>query len=322
MPIRAGCRCASITLRPLEAGLTAATTEADDTGNFVLRNVAPGQYSLIAERDRYLASRAPRRGALRMPVSFYIGDGEKIQDLVFRLRPWAVVSGKVKFDDGEPAPGVRVDLYREVHTRGRHGYAIVKSAATDDRGEYRVYGLDAGAYLVAADGRRSTPPGYQEQPRVDSEGRELLSTGYATTFYPQTGKLSGAVPVRAGYGQELDGIDIVFDLVTRVKIRGSVTSGISGQKLDNAAITLARVDSSALGTIPTQAFAKFGDRANFEIADVAPGSYLLEAQAGGEAGTTLVGSTILTVSSDDVNNVDLIAEPALGWSGEIMDSLC
>jgi hypothetical protein len=49
-------RRAHVTLRPLQAGLSATGAEADERGNFVLRRIPAGLYSLIAERDGYLPS--------------------------------------------------------------------------------------------------------------------------------------------------------------------------------------------------------------------------------------------------------------------------
>src|ERR1700685_2945285 len=142
-----------------------------------------------------------------MPPSFYVAGGEKITNITFRLRPWAVLAGKVKMDDGEPGVGGRVELYREYRTRGRHGYGVVSAAITNDRGEYRVYGLQPGTYFVAAVyDKAPLVPGAQDQPPTDALGRELPLTGYTTTFFPNTEKLSEALPVRVDSGQDLSGI--------------------------------------------------------------------------------------------------------------------
>jgi hypothetical protein len=53
---------------------------------------------------------------------------------------------------------------------------------------------------------------YQDQPRIDEAGREIPSDTYATTFYPDTLKLSEAVPVRIAAGAEIGGIDLFLNL--------------------------------------------------------------------------------------------------------------
>jgi hypothetical protein len=311
-------RRAHVTLRPLQAGLSAAGVDADDTGNFTIRKIAPGLYSLIAERDGYLTSATCRRGALRMPPEFYIAGGDKITDITFRLRPWAVLAGKVRMDDGEPGVGVRVELYREYRTRGRHGYGVVSAVATNDRGEYRVYGLQPGAYFVAAVyDKAPLVPGAQDQPPTDALGRELPLTGYTTTFFPNTEKLSEALPIRVDSGQDLSGIDLTLQRVLKVKVRGQVTSGISGARLGRATMTLARADASMQGAIPTPAKAIFDRDGFFEMANVVPGAYVIQVEAS-DNGKTLSGRRFLTVSSDGEANVELVVAAPQPWPGAIV----
>lgn len=309
-------RRAHVTLRPLESGLAGATAEADDKGSFLLRGIAPGHYSLIADRDGYLASSTFTAGGLREPAAFYIGSGDHVTSVEFRLLPWAVLSGRVRFDDGEPAGNTRVDLYREYYSRGRHTFGVAASALTNDRGEYRVFGLQPGAYFLAATYARQTPPGYVEQPRVDSGGHDLPATGYTTTFYPNTPKLTESIPVRLDYGQELEGADLSLMRVRKVKIRGRVTSGVSGVALTNAGITLAIADSSGFATIATPARPSFDREGNFELPDVASGSYIVRIDAT-DTGIALSGRTPLTVSNDDIDGLELLAAPVLTWPGRI-----
>lgn len=244
-------RRAQVVLRPIDSGLTTIGVEGDEKGNFVIRDILPGGYTLLATRDGYLGSSTCLRGALRMPAVIAIGSGQRITNVTFRLRPWAVVAGRIKFDDGEPAVGVRVDAYREHRSKGRRGYTVMAAVRTNDRGEYRMYGLQPGAYVFAAVYEKAAPvPGYHEQARVNAEGKGLPVLAYTTTFYPNTVKLSEAVPVRLEYGQESGGIDLFLRLVRKVKIHGQVTSGITGQVVTTAAIVLQRMDSHNTGTLP------------------------------------------------------------------------
>jgi hypothetical protein len=213
-------RRAHVVLRPMVAGVTAIGVDADDKGNFAMRDIAPGRYTLLAQRDGYLPSSTGLRGTLRMPAVIDIGSGQQITDLTFRLRPWAVLCGRIRYDDGEPAVNLRVDAYRQSWSKGRLQYSLAMSVGTDDRGEYRMHGLQPGAYVIAAAYDKAMTPGYVEQGAVDAEGRELPATSYATTFYPDTVKLSEAVPVRLEYGQEVGGLDQFLLKVRKLKAAG------------------------------------------------------------------------------------------------------
>jgi hypothetical protein len=280
-------RRAHIVLRPLEAGITTIGAEADDKGTFSVQQIPAGRYRLTAEREGYLPSSTCWRGALRMPPVVTIGSGQSITNLSFRLRPWAVLGGRIKFDDGEPAVNARIDVYRELHSKGRHFYSLANGARSNDRGEYRIFGLEPGVYLIAVTHERAIPvANYTEQPRRDAEGRELPVYGYATTFYPSTTKLTEAVPVRLEYGSEQPVIDVFLKPVRKVKIRGRVTSGLSGRLVSSPGITVARLDAGKNGTLASAAAVRLGG-AGFEIRDVTPGQYLLEVDAS-------EGSTMLT----------------------------
>ena len=52
-------RRAHIVLHPLESGLSATGSDADDEGHFLLRDIPTGLYSLSAERDGFLTSTQP-----------------------------------------------------------------------------------------------------------------------------------------------------------------------------------------------------------------------------------------------------------------------
>ncbi len=221
-------------------------------------------------------------------------------------------------DDGEPGVGVRVELYREYRTRGRHGYGVVSAAITNDRGEYRVYGLQPGSYFVAAVyDKAPLVAGAQDQPLTDALGRELPPTGYTTTFFPNTEKLSEALPVKVDSGQELSGIDLSLRRVLKVKVRGTVTSGISGARLGRATMTLSRADASALGAIQTSVKAVFDREGYFEMANVVPGTYVIQVEAS-DNGKSLSGRRFLNVSSDGEENVELVVAAPQPWPGAIV----
>ncbi len=311
-------RRAHVTLHPLEAGLSATGTDADDQGHFALRDIAAGLYALSAERDGFLTSVAPLRGGLRMPSSFHLAPGDKLGDLTFRLRPWAVMGGRVRYDDGEFGIGVRVELYRTEHIRGRSAYNLAASAMTNDRGEFRIYGLAPGAYLIACVYDPPPTPNYREQPMTDAQGRELPAMGYTTTFFPDTELMSQAVPVRLDYGQELTGLDLSLRLTRKVEMSGHIVNAVTGRVLPDASITLERVDQTGEGTMPTNARPSFDRDNNFQITGVSPGSYRLSAQTAGDSGAALAGHTLLVTGNEDVDNIEVVASPLESWAGRIV----
>ena len=309
-------RRAQVSLRPAEGGSGGLVQTTGETGAFSFSNVAAGRYTITVLRDGYLPQSAGRVGAYKMPPIFSVRSGDTVR-FTFRMTAWAIVSGKVKFDDAEPAVNVAVQLYREFYARGRHGYALAATTRTDDRGDYRVHGLEAGSYYVAALYQSpSLPPNAQEQPRTDPSGSPSPELSYAVTFFPEVQKLADAVAVRLTPGQEVAGIDIFLTLVHTVRIHGRVTSALGGKVITAPSITLRWNDPDNTGSVSAPVNVTFDADQNFEIRGVTSGPYLVIA-TGTDDGAALSARTPLSVGDSDVASLDIVVGPEQLWKGKI-----
>ncbi len=310
-------RRAYVVLRAAEAGVAPIGIDADDQGHFAIRDIPAGQYSLLAQRDGFLTSNHARLGGFRLPVIFKLQDGQHLSGVEIRLRPWAVVAGRVRFGDGEPAVGVSVQVYREVHYLGRHNYVVVGGARTDDRGEYRVHGLPAGAFFVVAVYERpALVPGAEEQAPLDAYGQPAPVETYTSTFFPGSYKLTEARPVQLETGREIDGIDIFLQRVRKVTIHGRVTSGLSGEVIRNPTVTLERTDVHGTGGLSLPVTLSTDRQGRFELKDVTPGPYVLGVDAS-EQGTPLAARLLMTVGESPIDDLAIVARPEQEWLGRV-----
>ena len=308
---------AQVALRPADSGNGGLVQTTDETGVYSFPKVAPGRYTITVLRDGYLRQTAGRIGAYKMPPIFSARSGDTIRSFAFRMTAWAVVSGKVKFDDAEPAVNVTVQLYREFYSRGRHGYALAASTQTDDRGDYRVHGLEPGAYYVAAVYQAAPlPPDAKEQRRPDPLGNPAPELHYAVTFFPEVQKLADAVAVRVTPGQEVAGIDIFLTLVHTVRIHGRVTSALGGKVVQAPSITLRWNDPDNTGSISAPVNVAFDADHNFEIRGVTTGPYLV-ITTGVEDSKALSARTPISVGDADVANLDIVIGPEQIWKGKV-----
>ena len=310
-------RRAQVLLKPADSKGTSLYQTTDESGGFSFPNVATGRYIITVQRDGYLPLSAGRIGDYKMPPIFSVNSGETISSFVYRMTPSGVVSGKVKFDDAEPAVNVAVQLYRSFYERGRHGYAAAASARTDDRGEYRVHGLEPGSYYVAA--LYQAPPrpsGAQEQTRKDALGNPLPEMSYAVTFFPQVQKMSDAVPVNIAPGDEVGGIDIFLTLVHTVHVRGRVLSALKGGVVASPSVTLRMNDSDNTASVSAPLNVVVDKDQNFDIQGVTAGPYLLMA-SGTEDGVALTGRVPINIGDADVANADVVVGPESLWNGKI-----
>lgn len=279
--------------------------------------VTPGRYVITVQRDGYLPLSAGRIGDYKMPPIFSVNSGQTISSFVYRLTPSGIISGKVKFDDAEPAVNVAIQLYRSFYDRGRHGYAVAGSTRTDDRGEYRVHGLEPGSYSIAALYQAPPRPAdAAEQTRKDALGNPLPEMSYAVTFFPQVQKMSEAVPVKIAPGDEVGGIDIFLTLVHTVHVRGRVLSAIQGGAIASPAVTLRWNDSDNTASVNAPINVVVDKDQNFDIQGVTAGPYLLMASGTGQ-GVSLTGRVPINIGDADVANADVVVGPEALWTGKV-----
>jgi hypothetical protein len=134
---------AVVRLEPVpQSGGKQLTTRAGRSGQFFFPVIAPGIYLLVALSDGYF----PVAYGQRLPI----GRGTPIQVTVesdffaeLRLRHKGALTGRVLDENGVGRAGVSVLAYR-----ARLPLLSAGSALSDDRGVFRIHGLDPGKYWV------------------------------------------------------------------------------------------------------------------------------------------------------------------------------
>ncbi len=308
---------ATVVLKPADTHLTARSDTTDDKGRFLFAGVSPGRYSLEVARDGFLTANAAWFSDYHFPPVFTVRSGQDLTGLTFKLYPWCILAGRISFNDAEPSVGAEVTLYRDTWWRGRHVYAVAGRAVTDDRGEYRIHGLDPGSYLVSASWNKPVlVAGAREEPRRDEQGRALPDEAYAVTFYPDAQRLLDAVPLHLGYGEEANGVDIFLSTARSIRIHGHVTSGIGGGPVESPTITLRRTGADNTASITVPASIDTMKNGDFQISGVVPGSYYVVAEADVN-GNRLMARRLVTTGDENIANIELLAAPVERWHGSI-----
>jgi len=294
-----------------------ATTDVD--GRFELRDLPSGQWTLSASKPGYVTQRLGQRRPFETVSPIELGDGQRMDGANFALVRGGVINGRVQDDVGDPVANVRVRVQRSQMFEGRRRLVNVGvDDETDDTGAFRLYGLAPGDYYVSAT-LRANP--------FDSSGD---TSGYAATYYPGTGNVTDAQRVTVGAGEELN---IGFSLlpVRLVRVSGTVVSQ-SGE-VGGGAVMLTNNADSGEGPIASMGGGIQAD-GTFTIANVAPGSYVLNARAGigiaigmgsgrGRGGATRVGdneigSVPVVVGDSDVTGVTIAMTRGASIAGTIV----
>jgi hypothetical protein len=194
---------ATVGLIPNGSGRAAgprATSDAE--GKFRFANLKPGRYELIAERSGLLKP----HGATGGPSTLNLIAGQTLKDLRIHLTPGLIITGKVSSDSGAPLQDIEVMASRVTYHRS--GVPMLQPctattnarANTDERGEYRLFGLEPGTYYVSAAMKRPVGTGM-----FGPLGRDNTCV---TAFYPGAIDLADAVPVVLRARTDASGIDI------------------------------------------------------------------------------------------------------------------
>jgi protocatechuate 3,4-dioxygenase beta subunit len=86
------------------------TAETDETGRFSFQSLHPGRYSLTADRAGYARQTYGARGSSTSGTPLVLVAGQQLKDILFRLAPAALISGRVLDEEGEPPPANAVAM--------------------------------------------------------------------------------------------------------------------------------------------------------------------------------------------------------------------
>lgn len=135
---------------------------------------------------------------------------------VIRLNRKPVVTGVVTDADGRPLSRARVELYQSDHTEWGFVLRQTQSAATDDRGIYRIaLEQPSRVWVKASHSEISFPFGGGER-----------TTG--VVFAPNSPDLSGAQPISLGWDQPAAQVDVALPWAPDVALAVTVRSGATG----------------------------------------------------------------------------------------------
>jgi protocatechuate 3,4-dioxygenase beta subunit len=275
-----------------------AAAISDSDGHFSFDTLAPGRYRVTASRNGYV-NRGPRPGGMNFVT---LSSGQQVTDFVLRLTPSAVIAGRVTTEGDEPLPNVSVEAMKYTYQNDRRQLTEVGMSTTNDRGEYRIWGLPPGRYYIHA-----------THPR----GEAMRPGGlvYVPIFYPGVTDLSRTQPLELHPGNEATGIDLNFVPTRSVRVSGRVLNS-SSQPDKGAQVTL--VGTTASSTFPVGQ-ASCDAKGIFEIRGVPPGSYTLIAEQYGnsEGDKVMRGRTSIDVGETNVNDAEVVTGPGSIVSGHV-----
>jgi hypothetical protein len=186
----------------------------------------------------------------------------------------------------------------------------VSSAQTDDRGQYRIFGLNPGEYyLKAVD---SSEPDPNTLVHEASWIRDLLGSEYAPAYYPGVAQASQAQVVSVKAGDEVQA-DIFMQRAKTVEIAGHVIGRDGPAKNTWVNLKLAADDFGIDRQTTTD------EKGSFELKGVPPGSYVIFAyQRDEENGVYEArGQQKVEVSDENIDSITISLGGGTSFQGRV-----
>jgi hypothetical protein len=288
-----------VTIRAFSSALPPQNAVSDRDGKFRVTGLSPVVYLASASLPAYTP--AARDPDSTQATSYRIGD-----DINLVLLKGGVIAGTVTTSNGDPVVGisVRAQMIRDgTGQKSRYG-ATARERVTDDRGNYRIYGLPAGTYLVMAGG--------------GSRYFGVVNGAYendAPTYSPSSVRDTAAeINVRAG--EEITNVDIRYRSEPGRVISGNASGPLAQEPYSTSIILTSTLDGGP--QLSESVYQEAGGR-GFTFTGVADGNYYLTAESffpGGELGISDVKR--IKVTGTDVTDVELVTKPLGSISGRVV----
>ena len=310
----------------------------NDDGAFAFRSLPEGRFSLSAAKASYVktsyGSTIPGRPGTSIPIS----PEQSTFEVTLHLPKGAVVAGVIRDSSGRAIQDVTVSAIR-VSPNNRAASELSQSVLTSDRGEFRLFGLQPGSFVIVASApvfgsmremSLLTTAGLNELLADVRAGREVTAKQtieaqagrlvLVPLFFPGVPSPSEAQRIELHMGEERTGIDFMLQPVSSGTIEGEISSSDGGPLPPVNLRLLAKAPPIPFRywTVPSLTGA-VGPDGRFRYSPVVRGTYLLTAAA--NRGTTsqapLWAEAEVDFSGVDVVGLRLVMRRGVEVSGTV-----
>jgi protocatechuate 3,4-dioxygenase beta subunit len=299
------------------------TVRSDGDGHFLLKDVPAGRYKFFALHAGYVKLNYRSRGGAEDGAVLSLRAGQKVDDILFRLTRAAVITGILTSESGEPLTGAMVAALRkptedeiEDQNRGarQRQFVTVGASRTDDRGQYRIFGLNPGEYYLRA--TDLTYPDAAFGLEQDYWVQQNMGSEYAPAYYPGTAQLGQAETISVRAGEETQA-DLSLQRIKYVEISGEVIGLKGPEKGAWVSLTSTGTESSEIDEGHNNTT---DEKGHFTLKGVPPGSYILAAYQRSEDGDSynVSGRQKIEVTEESKQSVTLYVGLGANFDGRVI----
>ncbi len=271
-------------------------------GHYELSVPAPDAYIITASKSGYATVEFGQQRPGEVGTRVRMASSETAERTDFTLPRAGAISGRVVDENGDPIEGATVSLLESQFVDGR-GRLLTSGKdgsrrQSDDRGRFRLFGIQPGRYILAA--------------TVASAGPHRL-TGYATTYYPGAANATEAEPLAIGGGDDRP-VEIHMLPGRASKVSGTAFNS-RGDPYGGRLLISRSQRSGAIAEMP--AAATVHADGSFEFTNVAGGDYVIQAVERGFPGGEFAFQYV-TVADADVGGITIRTSPGSTMHGHIV----
>ncbi len=240
-------------------------TVTDHDGYYRINNLAAGAYEVSPSAPVFVVS-GNNNQKTKMVV---VAEDEPVENINFALVRGGVITGKVTDADGRPLIMQQVLLFPADAPEPQQGRPplrplfMANAVTTDDRGVYRMFGLVAGRYKVAA-GRGDD---------AFAGSFALTRTTYKQVFHPDVAEYAKAKVIEVSEGSEAGNVDITLGHAqTTFTAGGRVIDAEKNAPVPNLRLGIQRIAAGQrVEMVPT--LSSTNAQGDFILEGLIPGKY-------------------------------------------------
>jgi hypothetical protein len=284
-------------------------TDAD--GRYEFSELPAGRYNIFVARNGYVSLQFGQRRPFESGRPLDVANAQIIERIDFALPRGGVIAGRVTDELGEPLAGVRMQAMRYQYLPSGEKQLTPAGGApfgltTNDLGEFRLYSLMPGSYVVSAapvELGGMMGPGAPASPGAPNDGHGL-------TYYPGTINVDEAQSITVGLAEVADAS---FALVPQRMTRLSGIVRNSQGKPIAASLSLRTQPGASMSM---RFLTMAGPDGRFSVASVPPGEHFVEVSP--RPGDEESASVPITAGGQDITDLIITTSPGKTISGQVV----